>query len=964
MKKILIIVIFCFGILAFGAAAKARAATFFVNSLTDTGAGSGTIGDLRYCITQAQATPGTDTITVTTTGTVLLQSSLPAITESLSLSGSGASFFIVNGQHLAGVTPFIVGGSGITVTIGGLTIRGGHNTGFGGGLIVGGGTTLNLNSVTIDDNEAQFGGGGIYGSNSTLNIANSRITNNRTNMFGCGGGIYFSGGALTIRNSTISGNACPVEESATIGGALSLDSGSFGLLTRIDNSTISGNISNSAAIFTNGSELRTSNTTVSSNVGGGLLNNDGSLILRNSTVAGNQGAGIVNISGNLTIANLIAADNTDNTDLSSSITPITALGTNIVEHIFLLDPPSGGGTVLQVDPQLNPLGNNDGPTQTQSFRVTSPARNAGATPEALDTLANPLATDQRVGGFARVFGGTVDIGAYELATATVTKTADTSDGVCDADCSLREAILTVPSDGVILFAPLFNTPQTITLGTYISIEKFLTVLGPGADKLTISGGGTTSLFENFSTNSANLNFSGLTFANGNGTGGNNNFQGGAIETHAALTTFDAVVFRNNTAAQIAGALVASGGLCRISNSAFVNNTAAASSAVYQPLGRLEMSNTTVSGNAETDGGYGALYLTGNGIVRSSTIVNNSGWSNLYLSSGNFNIGSTIVAGTATNDIYLSSGSITSGGGNLLGRNPNASATFAAAGTPNANLDYVGTVVAPVDPRLAPLGNYGGPTPTHALLQNSPALDHGRDCVLGNSCTPPLAAALVFDQRGTGAPRKIGAAVDIGAFERNITFGANTAPNGTINIPYNFQMTATRQTNFADFPAVRAVRKRAEPGELLAPTSFALLPVAGQSLPPGLNLSPTGLVSGTPSATGVYNFTVQATDTDGSSGAIQYQINILSPTAASVSIGGRVQTVTGNGIRGVSVTLTDAAGNTRTAVTTSFGSFRFDGVAAGRTYILAVTAKKYRFDPPTRIVNVTEDVTELDFTARE
>ena len=53
------------------------------------------------------------------------------------------------------------------------------------------------------------------------------------------------------------------------------------------------------------------------------------------------------------------------------------------------------------------------------------------------------------------------------ATFTVTKTADTNDGVCDADCSLREAIgaaNTAASNDIINFdTSVFNTNQTITL---------------------------------------------------------------------------------------------------------------------------------------------------------------------------------------------------------------------------------------------------------------------------------------------------------------------------------------------------------------------------------------------------------------------------------------------------------------------------------------------------------------------
>jgi len=62
----------------------------------------------------------------------------------------------------------------------------------------------------------------------------------------------------------------------------------------------------------------------------------------------------------------------------------------------------------------------------------------------------------------------------------------------------------------------------------------------------------------------------------------------------------------------------------------------------------------------------------------------------------------------------------------------------------------------VNPGLAPLGNYGGPTPTMALLPGSPAIDAGDP----NSFP-------ATDQRGY--PRPIGSAPDIGAFEYSPSF---------------------------------------------------------------------------------------------------------------------------------------------------------------------------------------------------
>jgi hypothetical protein len=66
-------------------------------------------------------------------------------------------------------------------------------------------------------------------------------------------------------------------------------------------------------------------------------------------------------------------------------------------------------------------------------------------------------------------------------------------------------------------------------------------------------------------------------------------------------------------------------------------------------------------------------------------------------------------------------------------------------------DQVGTAAAPIDPLLGPLAFNGGPTPTHALLSGSPAIDRGSN-----------AAGLTSDQRGFA--RTVGGGTDVGAFE--------------------------------------------------------------------------------------------------------------------------------------------------------------------------------------------------------
>ena len=85
-----------------------------------------------------------------------------------------------------------------------------------------------------------------------------------------------------------------------------------------------------------------------------------------------------------------------------------------------------------------------------------------------------------------------------------------------------------------------------------------------------------------------------------------------------------------------------------------------------------------------------------------------------------------------------------------------------------------------------------------------------------------------------------------------------------------------------------------------------------------------------------------------------------PTAAAVSIGGRVLTTSGRGIAFARVTLTTENGMSRTATTNPFGYYRFDEVAAGETDVFTVAHKRYRFAP--QAVSITEDLTTLNFTS--
>jgi len=88
---------------------------------------------------------------------------------------------------------------------------------------------------------------------------------------------------------------------------------------------------------------------------------------------------------------------------------------------------------------------------------------------------------------------------------------------------------------------------------------------------------------------------------------------------------------------------------------------------------------------------------------------------------------------------------------------------------------------------------------------------------------------------------------------------------------------------------------------------------------------------------------------------------LAPTAANVSISGKVFDTYGGYISRATVTLTDSEGRTRTVQTSTFGNYQFTDVAVGASYVLTVSAKRWQFAP--QIVSVADNITDLNFTAQ-
>ena len=170
-------------------------------------------------------------------------------------------------------------------------------------------------------------------------------------------------------------------------------------------------------------------------------------------------------------------------------------------------------------------------------------------------------------------------------------------------------------------------------------------------------------------------------------------------------------------------------------------------------GTLSVINSTISNNSARYGGGGIVNERGTLNVINSTISNNSsqgvdGFGNTAFGGGIHlygsavtNLENTIIANNLGGDCYNSSGN------NSQGYNLDSDGT--------CNLTEP-TDKPNTDPKLEPLADYGGPTQTHALSADSPALY--AIPVGENGCGTDITT----DQRGESRP--FGAGCEIGAFE--------------------------------------------------------------------------------------------------------------------------------------------------------------------------------------------------------
>ncbi len=257
------------------------------------------------CVT-APAT-GTDDITFSVTGPILLGSALPVISTTLAVTIDGTGQTItVNGQGA-----YIVFSVISTVTLNDLTITNGSDGPLGGGAIYNDGT-LTVTNSTVSNSGAGYGAGIFNDSLGSLTLNTDTVSGNTASAYG--GAIWSTGPVLSVTNSTISGNTADVW-----GGGIFTESAT----ASVTSSTLSGNTASGdgGGIFNDGGTLTVNNDTFYDNMalsgfGGGIINSgSGTLTVTSSTFDDNialtsDGGGINNFSGTTTVNNTILAAET------------------------------------------------------------------------------------------------------------------------------------------------------------------------------------------------------------------------------------------------------------------------------------------------------------------------------------------------------------------------------------------------------------------------------------------------------------------------------------------------------------------------------------------------------------------------------------------------------------------------------------------------------------------------------
>jgi hypothetical protein len=195
-----------------------------------------------------------------------------------------------------------------------------------------------------------------------------------------------------------------------------------------------------------------------------------------------------------------------------------------------------------------------------------------------------------------------------LSTLTVMNANDSGAG------SLRAEIAAAKSKDTIVFdAGLDGQTITLTSGE-LYVNTSLSINGPGAAQLTVSGGNSSRIFEVAAKNQVTA--SGLTISNGNGNSGGS---GGGILNQGNLTVSNCTL-TGNQSLELGGGIDNLGTLT-VTGSTLTGNSARSGGAIAN-YDTTTISNSSLSANSTVYGDGGAFYNYGSASISSSTLAGN------------------------------------------------------------------------------------------------------------------------------------------------------------------------------------------------------------------------------------------------------------------------------------------------------------------------------------------------------
>jgi CSLREA domain-containing protein len=426
---------------------------------------------------------------------------------------------ITNSQFLANTSTNRSGGGlsvdseEAAVRISGSTFSGNQASEDGGAIRLDSKYGANqITGSTLTGNTAGDDGGAdlasVFG---TTKVVDSTVSNNHAAYVG-GLGVYSYAGQATIEGTTISGNAATATHGSD-GGLLVLGYGStYGgpVTAQVIDSTISGNTApvgaGAAAVdvkYTGNDHpvASFSNSTIAGNV---ASQHAGGLYLEQTRYTNSDPyvAPLVELNSTIVAGNTAAGINDDLERGSAATTGSVHANYSLIQAPGTV-PLVNNHTLIGINPQLGPLANNGGPTQTMLPSGISPVIDQGkAAPGLLtDQRGDPRTVDT---GIPNAPGGDgTDIGSVELPASSVvvppTPTAGTTLSIRGAGLNFSSRPLLVGN----------QTPVTCAVKTgvlhscVIEIRTGNNLLGSGE---VTSTGGTSSLTTTVQPTSAGLKY--------------------------------------------------------------------------------------------------------------------------------------------------------------------------------------------------------------------------------------------------------------------------------------------------------------------------------------------------------------------------------------------------------------------------------------------------------------------------